>query len=82
MALILQLTIDEQISVMEALIEQLRKVDNWNKNPNGFMGACLLAANSEDGAKILNRFIIELKNKGVNQPWFKTRLKNETWYQE
>ncbi|HHW7446075.1 TPA: KAP family P-loop NTPase fold protein [Pasteurella multocida] len=79
---ILQLTIDEQISVMEALIEQLRKVDNWNKNPNGFMGACLLAANSEDGAKILNRFIIELKNKGVNQPWFKTRLKNETWYQE
>ena len=76
------LTIDEQISVMEALIEQLRKLDNWDKSPDGFMGACLLAANSEDGAKILTRFIAELRNKGVNQPWFNTRLKRETWYQE
>ena len=31
-----QLTMDEQISVMETLIEQLRKVDNWSKSPNGF----------------------------------------------
>ncbi|WP_154953487.1 KAP family P-loop NTPase fold protein [Neisseria flavescens] len=76
------LTIDEQISVMEALIEQLRKLDNWDKSPDGFIGACLLAANSEDGAKILTRFIAELRNKGVNQPWFNTRLKRETWYQE
>ena len=77
-----QLTMDEQISVMDALVEQLRKVDNWAKSPNGFMGACLLAKFSEGGAKILNRFIIELKNKGFNYPWFNTRLKNETWYQE
>ncbi|XWY20941.1 KAP family P-loop NTPase fold protein [Bisgaard Taxon 45] len=76
------LTVDEKISVMETLIEQLRKVDNWDKSPNGFMGACLLAVNSEDGAKILNRFIIELKNKGVNYPWLNTRLNSETWYQE
>lgn len=77
-----QLTMDEQISVMDALVEQLRKVDNWAKSPNGFMGACLLAKFSEGGANILNRFIIELKNKGFNYPWFNTRLKNETWYQE
>ena len=77
-----QLTMDEQISVMEALIEQLRKVDNWSKNPNGFTGACLLAEISESGAIILKRFIIELKNKGVNHPWFERRLKSETWYQE
>ena len=77
-----QLTMDEQISVMDALVEQLRKVDNWDKSPDGFMGACLLAANSENGAKILTRFIVELKNKGVNQPWFNKRLKSETWYQE
>ncbi|QMT34550.1 AAA family ATPase [Conchiformibius steedae] len=77
-----QLTMDEQISVMETLVEQLRKVDNWDKKPDGFTGACLLAENSEDGAKILTRFIIELKNKGVNYPWFNTRLKNTTWYQE
>lgn len=76
------LTIDEQISVMEALIEQLRKLDNWDESPDGFIGACLLATNSEDGAKILTRFIAELRNKGVNQPWFNTRLKKETWYQE
>lgn len=76
------LTIDEQISVMEALIEQLRKLDNWDKSPDGFMGACLLAANSEDGAKILTRFIAELKNKGINYPWLNKRLKSETWYKE
>ena len=77
-----QLTMDEQISIMDALVEQLRKVDNWTKSPNGFIGACVLAKFSEDGAKILTRFIAELKNKGVNQPWFNTRLKSETWYQE
>ena len=77
-----QLTMDEQISVMDALVEQLRKVDNWTKSPNGFIGACVLAKFSEGGAKILNRFIIELKNKGFNYPWFNKSLKNETWYQE
>ena len=77
-----RLTIDEQISVMEALIEQLRKLDNWDKSPDGFMGACLLAANSEDGAKILTRFIAELKNKDINYPWLNKRLKSETWYKE
>lgn len=77
-----QLTINEQISVMEALIEQLRKADDWSKSPNGFTGACLLAENSKGGAEILNRFIIELKNKGVNNKWFTVRLKNANWYQE
>ncbi|ULJ59690.1 KAP family P-loop NTPase fold protein [Wielerella bovis] len=76
-----QLTIDEQISVMEVLIEQLRKVDNWDKSPNGFTGACLLAENSEGGAKILNHFIIELK-QSVKQPWLNVALKNANWYQE
>lgn len=75
------LTIDEQISVMETLIEQLRKVDNWDKSPNGFVGACLLAENSEDGARILNRFIIELK-QSVKKPWLNTALKNANWYKE
>ena len=76
------LTINEQISVMEALIEQLRKLDNWDESPDGFIGACLLAANSEDGAKILTRFIAELKNKDINYPWLNKRLKSETWYKE
>ncbi|GJJ79933.1 hypothetical protein PcPA57_06530 [Pasteurella canis] len=77
-----QLTIDEKISVMEALIEQLRKADDWSESPNGFTGACLLAEISENGAIILKRFIIELKNKGLNYPWFNKRLKSETWYRE
>ena len=76
-----QLTMDEQISVMDALVEQLRKVDNWDKSPNGFAGACLLAENSEDGARILNRFIIGLK-QSVKKPWLNTALKNANWYKE
>lgn len=75
------LTSDEKISVMETLIEQLRKVNNWDKSPNGFVGACLLAEKSEDGARILNRFIIELK-QSVEQPWLNTALKNANWYKE
>ena len=75
------LIIDEQISVMETLIEQLRKVDNWDKSPNGFVGACLLAENSEDGARILNRFIIEL-TPSVTNPCVNTALKNANWYKE
>ncbi|WP_295699647.1 P-loop NTPase fold protein [uncultured Neisseria sp.] len=77
-----QLTVDDQISVMEALIEQLRKVDSWDKSPNGFTGACLLAGNSEDGAEILTRFIVELKNKGIKYPWLNKRLQSATWYKE
>lgn len=76
-----QLTMDEQISVMDALVEQLRKVDNWDKSPNGFVGACLLAEKSEDGARILNRFIIGLK-QSVKKPWLNTALKNANWYKE
>lgn len=76
-----QLTMNEQISVMETLIEQLRKVDNWNESPKGFTGACLLAENSEGGATILSRFIIELK-QSVNRPWLKVALKNANWYKE
>ena len=76
-----QLTMDEQISVMETLIEQLRKVDNWSKSPNGFTGACLLAEISEGGATILSRFIIELK-QSVNRPWLNVALKNANWYKE
>ena len=76
-----QLTMDEQISVMETLIEQLRKVDNWNESPKGFTGACLLAENSEGGATILSRFIIELK-QSVNRPWLNVALKNANWYKE
>lgn len=76
-----QLTMDEQISVMDALVEQLRKVDNWDKSPNGFVGACLLAENSEDGARILNCFIIGLK-QSVKKPWLNTALKNANWYKE
>ena len=76
-----QLTMDEQTPVMEALIEQLRKVDNWDKNPNSFTGACLLAESSEGGAKILNHFIIELK-QSVKQPWLNMALKSANWYKE
>ena len=55
---------------MEALIEQLRKLDNWDESPDGFIGALFASSKFRDGAKILTRFIAELRNKGVNQPWF------------
>lgn len=76
------LSLEEQIPVMEGLINQLRQVSDWIRQPKGFAGACLLAQESNEAAQLLYRFINQLKSHGDLAPWFQTKLENEQWYKE
>lgn len=71
---------DEKTKMMETLIEQLRQVTDWTKNPEGFNGACILADASDNASKLLNNFIHELGTP--KKPWLETRLKTTKWYHE
>ena len=62
---------------MEALVNSLRKITEWNKRPRGYAGACLLAERSSSAANILCRFIDGLVEKAK---WMETDLKNREWY--
>ncbi len=70
------LAIEERALVMEGLVDHLRQVTDWSKKPKGFAGACLLADQSPEAAKVLQRFVKEIDQK----PWLKTMLKNQQWY--
>lgn len=72
------LPLEEQVLVMEGIIDHLRQVSNWSKQPRGFAGACLLAQHSPEAAKVLRRFIGGLGAK--QSPWMSTLLKDQEWY--
>ena len=74
------LPLEEQIPVMEGIISHLRQVSDWSRKPKGFAGACLLARHSSDAAKILNRFLQELRDNAP--PWMGTMLKEEQWHKD
>lgn len=77
------LPLEEQVPVMESMINHLRQVSDWTKKPKGFSGACLLARHSSETAKILARYIDEVKKKGDKSPaWLTTLLKQEEWYRD
>ncbi len=71
--------LEEQVPVMEGLINHLRQVSDWNKQPNGFAGACLLANSSTEASKLLSRYVRGISNQ---PPWLKTMLKAQQWYEE
>jgi len=73
------LPLEDQVPVMEGIIEHLRQVTDWKKQPKGFAGACLLAARSPDAASVLIRYIGGL---GDQPPWMSTMLKDQGWYKE
>lgn len=71
--------LEDEVPVMEAILEHLRKVTDWRKQPEGFAGAMLLAQQSSESANIFVRFITGLGNKA---PWMNMALKNKDWYKE
>ena len=75
---------EEQVPVMEGVISHLRQASEWSLKPKGFTGACLLARHSADAAKILIRYLQELKLELGDKPpaWMTTLLKEEHWYKE
>lgn len=76
------LPFEEQVPVMQGVISYLRQVSDWNKQPKGFAGGCLLAQRSENAARIFRRFIAGLELGKRQPPWLTTLLKSERWYKE
>ncbi len=71
--------LEEQLPVMEGIIDSLRQISDWGRQPKGFAGACLLAAQSEGAAKIFKRYIGGI---GELRPWMKAALKDQSWHEE
>lgn len=71
------LSLEEHVPIMEGLIEHLRQESDWANKPKGFAGACLLAEQSAEAAKLLNNYIGTL---GDLRPWLKVLLKDQKWY--
>ncbi len=69
----------DQVPAIEAVIDHLRQVTEWNIQPIGFAGACLLASQSPETGRLLCRFISTL---GKQPPWMKVMLKEAHWYKE
>jgi predicted KAP-like P-loop ATPase len=68
------ISLTDQIPIMEGLVDQLRQVENWAKQPTGFAGACMLAKQSPEAAKILVRFISGIDKQPI---WMTTMLKDQ-----
>ncbi len=73
------LALEEQVPVMEGLIGQLRSISDWSNQPNGFSGACLLAAHSAEAATLLRRFINTISNR---PPWMNSMVRDQQWFKE
>jgi len=73
------LPLEDEVPVMEGILEHLRKVTDWRKQPDGFAGSLLLAQQSSEAAKIFIRFISGLAKMA---PWMNMALKDQAWYKE
>jgi len=73
-----EVSVAEQVPVMEGIVDQLRQVVDWTKQPTGFAGAVLLATESPDAARVLVRFIQDL---GKARPWMSRMMKDQSWFE-
>lgn len=69
----------ECVSVMEALVVELRKESDWSRKPTGFDGAIVLAEHESATGKVLADFIHSL---GLTKtpPWLNVLVKKADWY--
>lgn len=68
---------DESIPVMEALIEELRKVTSWSSKPPGFAGAVAIANRYPDAA---SRLVLFISSFDKMPPWMNMMIKDKRWY--
>ncbi|HKI53306.1 MAG TPA: P-loop NTPase fold protein [Anaerolineales bacterium] len=68
---------DESVPVMEAVIEELRKVTSWSSKPLGFAGAVAIANRYPDAASKLVLFISSFDKL---PPWMNMMIKDKEWY--
>lgn len=68
----------EHIAVMDAIVEALRKHDDWTTRPPGFNGALILANTSAAAGAVLATHLKSLGGKPP--PWLEAVLKNAAWF--
>lgn len=70
--------VGEEILVMDLILGELSKHNNWESKPNGFMGAFLLAKELEETRP---QFISFMNTVMVEKtPWFNLMMKKESWF--
>ncbi len=62
---------EDYLAVTESVIDNLIKVSNWDKKPNGVSGAVLIAEKDKDSCTILLKFLAGIKP----QLWLKQLIK-------
>lgn len=67
----------EQVALMDALIDEMRRHSEWRKVRADFRGAVLLARANIDTGQQLKRFISKLPNV---PSWMNAMIKNDDWY--
>ena len=68
---------DESVPVMEAVIEELRKVTSWSSKPPGFAGAVAIANRYPDAA---SRLVLFISSFDKLPPWMNMMIKAKEWY--
>jgi len=72
-----KIALEDHVPVMEGILDHLRQVTGWRKQPEGFAGALLLAQRSQEASKLLVRFISGITDQG---PWMNAALKDQEWF--
>ena len=70
---------DESVAMIEAVIEQLRKVTSWSSKPPGFVGAVAIANRYPEAGGKLKLFISSFNKL---PPWMNMIVKDKDWYTE
>ena len=78
-AIIEAMPVDESVPIMEAVINELRKVTSWSSKPKGFAGAVAVANSSPEAASKLVLFISSFEKI---PPWMNMMIKNKAWYED
>jgi len=78
-AIIEAIPADESVPVMEAVIEELRKVTSWSSKPPGFAGAVAVANIYPEAA---SKLVLFISSFGKLPPWMNMMIKSKNWYIE
>jgi len=70
----------EYPAVMEAVLGELRKHENWKTRPQGFSGALIVAEMSPGAGQQFNLFLKTTFPDGKLPPWVTAVVKNATWF--
>jgi len=70
----------EHAAVMDAILSELRRAEDWKSKPSAFDGALILAEASPEAGATLASYIRGLFQDGKLPPWLKVLIKDAAWF--